>query len=208
MVAPLQLGEAPAKLDAVELRLHLPQRPFALLVVVASVAAVGVIWAQVVITFRDARPVPTTARASAIVWAGKVFDSPATISSWLSSRGASYHSWSRMHPGARAVLEKLPPPQTPPAASATPSRPGVATTTPAPQNAARTVTKRTHSLGGLFVLVSLIAGAVCVLAALLPAAIRGRWFPAMTFAAARYRLVLVGAGAAILLGLVVGATQA
>jgi hypothetical protein len=189
-------------------RLNVPERPLALLMVVASVATVGVVWAQVVITMRDAHPVPVTVRPSAIVWGGKVFGSRAKLSSWLSSMGANYADWSRTHPGAQALLEKLPPVQTTAAATATPPQSGVSTTAPAPQHpAARAAPAGSHKLGGLFVIVSLIAGGLCVLGAVLPGVLRRRRLPTFTLAAGRHRLLLFGAGAAIFLGLVVGFTQ-
>jgi hypothetical protein len=192
----------------VELRLYVPQRPLGLLMAVACIAAVGVVWAEVVITLRNAHPVPTTARASAIVWDGKVFQSRAKLSGWLRSRGRTYAVWSRAHPGARAVLEKLPPVQTTPAATAAPAPPKVSTTAPAPEHkAAQAAPASSHKLGGLFVILSLLAGALCVLAAVLPGVLRGRRLPTFTLAAARNRQLLFGAGAAIFVGLIVGFTQ-
>jgi hypothetical protein len=189
-------------------RLNVPERPLALLMVVASVATVGVVWAQVVITMRDAHPVPVTVRPSAIVWGGKVFESRQKLSTWLKSVGANYADWSRAHPGARALLEKLPPVQTTPAATATPAPVKVVTTAPPPQHeAARATPAGSHKLGGLFVLISLVAGGLCVLGAVLPRALRKRRLSTVTLAAGRHRLLLLGAGAAIFLGLVVGFTQ-
>jgi hypothetical protein len=189
-------------------RLNVAVRPFTLLLALASVAAVGLVWAEVVITLRNAHPVPTTARASAIVWDGKVFQSRKQLTGWLKSRGSSYVVWSRAHPGARAVLEKLPPVQTTPAATATPAPVKVVTTAPARQHeAARATPAGSQTLGGLFVFVSLVAGGLCVLGAVLPRALRRRRLSTVTLAAGRHRLVLFGAGTAIFLGLVVGFTQ-
>jgi hypothetical protein len=183
-------------------------RPFTLLLALASVAAVGLVWAQVVITIRNAEPVPSTVRPSAIVWDGKVFQSRAKLSSWLKSLGASYADWSRTHPAARAVLEKLPVVQTTPAATASPPPPKVSVTAPAPQHAAATAAPAgSRKLGGLFVLVSLVAGGLCVLAAVLPGGLRGRRRRPVTLASGRHRQLLFGAGAAIFVGLLVGFTQ-
>ena len=207
---PFASGRSPATLHAVELGLHrlnFHVRPFTLLLALASVAAVGLVWAQVVITIRNAHPVPTTVRPSAIVWDGKVFQSRAKLSTWLKSLGASYADWSRTHPAARAVLEKLPPVQTP-AATATPPPLEVNVTAPVPQHtAASAAPAGSRTFGGLFVVVSLVAGGLCVLGAVLPGVLR-RWRrPTVAFAAGRHRLLLFGAGTAILLGLVVGFTQ-
>lgn len=187
------------------LRLTLPRHPFALLLAVASLAAVGVVWAEVVGTLRDAHPVPSTGRANAIIWDGLVFESPAKLTRWLRSRGATYVSWSRTHPAARAVLEKLPLPATP----ATRSRPGVTTTVGASRrDVARAAPAGSLNLGRLIVLVvPLLVGGLCVFVALLPAALRDRWLPSVTLRAAQHRQILLGAGAAILVGLLVGISQ-
>jgi hypothetical protein len=211
--SPFASGRSPATLFAVELRLNrlnVAVRPFTLLLALASVAAVGLVWAQVVITIRNAQPVPTTVRPRAIVWDGKVFQSRAKLSGWLKSLGASYADWSRTHPGARAVLEKLPPVQTTPAATASPPPPKVSVTAPAPASqhaAASAAPAGSRKLGGLFVLVSLVAGGLCVLAAVLPGALRGRRRRPVTLASGRHRQLLFGAGAAIFVGLLVGFTQ-
>jgi hypothetical protein len=182
-------------------------RPFTLLLALASVAAVGLVWAEVVITIRNAEPVPATVRPSAIVWGEKVYETRAQLSSWLKSVGANYADWSRTHPAARAVLEKLPPVQTTPAATASPP-PEVSVTAPAPQHAAASAAPAgSRKLGGLFVLVSLVAGGLCVLAALLPERLRGRRRRPVTLASGRHRQLLFGAGAAIFVGLLVGFTQ-
>ena len=208
--SPFASGRSPATLFAVELRLNrvnVAVRPFTLLLALASVAAVGLVWAQVVITIRNAEPGPATVRPSAIVWDGKVFQSRAKLSSWLKSLGASYADWSRTHPAARAVLEKLPPVQTTPAATASPP-PKVSVTAPAPQHASVSAAPAgSRKLGGLFVLVSLVAGGLCVLAAVLPGGLRGRRRRPFTLASGRHRQLLFGAGAAIFVGLLVGFTQ-
>ena len=51
---------------------------------------------------RTAAPGPPP---SAIVWGDGVFSNRTAIADWLSSRGASYGRWARLHPAARDVVE-------------------------------------------------------------------------------------------------------
>jgi hypothetical protein len=75
------------------------------------------LWFDVVQTLRHPRPVavaPMKPPAGGIVWAGRVFRTPAGLRRWLHSRGASYSRWRRRFPAQARILEhrRLPPPTT------------------------------------------------------------------------------------------------
>jgi hypothetical protein len=53
---------------------------------------------------------PGQIQPSAIVWDNRVFSSRAVLASWLTSRGASYHQWARLHQLDAAIVEHRPAP--------------------------------------------------------------------------------------------------
>jgi hypothetical protein len=174
------------------------------------VTALVICWGLFVRTLRDATPVPAPHRTpTTVVWADRVFSSPAQIRRWFRLHGLSYKRWSAAHPQAVAVLEhrKL-------AVPVTTKRPVKAT--PRNTEAPPTVSgshnvvsvSRPHTSGSTwllrFVTFALLALAVvCIYASLLPPALRMR-YPAAARTIAPFREALFAAAVAVMVGLLIG----
>lgn len=93
--------------------LHVSKR----LLVVLALAAAAVPWVFAARMLMHPTPV-TTPRTSApphsIVWAHRVFTSPADLAAWLKSRGMTYRLWAARYPVDAAILEQRPIPAPPP----------------------------------------------------------------------------------------------
>jgi hypothetical protein len=212
-------------------RVYLPSRLLQAITLVFVVGAAVLTWGVVIRTLREVRPVPSPGRPTAVVWADRVFQSPAELRRWLRSRGGSYESWSRAHPKAWATLEHVPVPRKPvraartktPTASKTPVTAARTKTPPAVKKAAPTVKTATPSKPARRVAATSVAPArsafahlmivllaclatLCLGAAVLPASV-GRYAPALGRVVVGNRPFLLAAAAAVYVGLVVGLVQ-
>ena len=186
----------------------LAYRPFAILMTLAVIGAVALTWAKVVTTLQDAKPVAPQGEASAIIWDGRVFQSEAQLTTWLTSRGALYRDWSTAHPNAAAVLERRSPTETKFQSTAAASTALATTTTSAGREsspASRPASHRSHT--------GLVRAAVLVL--LLVLALLGAWgaalpgpfrhrFPQLSERLLRYREQLAASAAALVIAVIVG----
>jgi hypothetical protein len=207
-------------MDGVAVQLYHLRRPVAFLLLVAALGVVALSWSRVAQTIFDAKPVPVTGRATAVVWGDRVFGSRAKLAAWLHARGASYKAWSRKHPVARAVVEHRPvklAARPAPARSArtAPARPA-RTTAPHPKpvhkvaaakQTAPTAARPSGSsvLRQLLVATLILLAAVCAWGALLPGVFRER-FPRFAFSVGRYRELFLAGAVALVVGLVIGVT--
>ena len=161
----------------------------ALVLIVLGLGAVGLIWAKVVQTMADATPVSvTTSQPAAIVWAGRVFETRAALTVWLRSRGTSYGVWVSRHP-AESALAAGHAPIARTSAKSTGNR--------APATAAR------FPVRDVFLAILGLLTVVCAAAAVLPAAVIGR-FPSLARYVVPHRDILLAGAAALIVGLVVG----
>jgi hypothetical protein len=175
-----------------------------------------VTWGVVIRTLREVRPVPSPGRPSAVVWADRVFQSPAELRRWLRSRGGSYESWSRGHPKAWATLEHLPVPREPVTAAPTKTpravkkaAPTLKTATPskpARKVAATSVAPARSAFAHYMIVLLACVATLCLAAAGLPASV-GRRAPALGRLVVGNRPFLLAAAAAVYVGLVVGLVQ-
>ena len=92
----------------VSLQLPRLDRAFALLLTAVGLGAAAFTWAQVARTIADAKPPASSVQATAIVWDGRVYQSPAKLARWLRSRGATYAEWTKLHPVGSDLLERRP----------------------------------------------------------------------------------------------------
>src|SRR5207248_8563148 len=84
---PLENGPARATMTPVTVR---SGQAWMLALIAVGLVAVGASWAKVAKEFSGARPAVAPGRASAIVWANRVFDSQSQLRRWLRSRGTTY----------------------------------------------------------------------------------------------------------------------
>jgi putative exporter of polyketide antibiotics len=79
-----------------------------LVAVVALVAAV-VVWVAFARTLSNATPVQVSAvpQTNAVVWRGRVYQSPATLARDLRRQGKTYALWAVNHPAAASLLASL-----------------------------------------------------------------------------------------------------
>ena len=167
---------------------------------VALVAAVAP-WLFVIRTIERAQPVTSLdVRATAVVWADRVFASPSELGTWLRSRGASYDDWAAAHPADAAALERRPAPATA-AATTAPSfqPPPAAKERPA---AAPRGAGGGHPLRAVVdVLVLLLVAGLAVLAAAprrLLALVRPEWVPSVEVRVSALAVALsIGTGALV-----------
>jgi hypothetical protein len=205
---------------AVQLSYHL-RRPVAFLLLVAALGVVALSWSRVAQTIFDAKPVPVTGRATAVVWGDRVFGSRAKLAAWLHARGATYKAWSRKHPVAGAVIEHRPVklaarrPAPTRRAHTTPAR-RAHTAAPRPQPVHKVAAAK-HSapavarpsgdsvLRQVLVALLILLAAVCAWGALFPSVFRER-FPRLAFSVGRYRELFLTGAVALVVGLVIGVT--
>ena len=178
------------------------RRSLSVLVAVAAIAAVTLTWMRVARALVDAKPPPVKLQATSIVWAGRVFQGPGQLASWLRSRGGDYAAWRAAHPVDAALLERRPPPA--PTKDPAPARPKAPAPTKArsaaPRSAASTTSAGLPLRKTLVAILALLA-LLCIGAASLPALLRER-APAVAFAVASHRDLLLGAAVAIMIGIV------
>lgn len=178
------------------------RRSWSLALVLVGLAALVGSWTLVVRTLREARPIPSSIRPSAIVWGDRTFADVQSFRRWLRERGASYERWARLHPDKAAVLEHR---SLPARGQRGPTAPRAAL----PQRAHRPPPAAVSLRGGgsivRSVVVALLLGFATVLlaCALLPAPFRRR-YPRLTERIWPYRGALGVAGAAIVLGVAIG----
>jgi hypothetical protein len=187
----------------------LAYRPFAILMTLAVVGAVALTWAKVVTTLQDAKPVAPQGEATAIIWDGRVFQSQAELTAWLTARGSLYSDWSTAHPGAAAVLEHRSPTDTKlESTNAAATVPATTTTTAAGQDSPPGSRPSSHRSQ-----IGLVRAAVLVL--LLFLALLGAWgaalpgpfrhrFPLLSERLLRYREQLAASAAALVIAVIVG----
>jgi hypothetical protein len=197
-------------------RVYLPSRLLQAITLLFVVGAAVLTWGVVIRTLREVRPVPSPGRPTAVVWADRVFQSPAGLRRWLRSRGGSYESWSRAHPTAWATLEHVPVPREPVKAARTKTPTAVRKASPAVKTAAPSKPARRVAATGvaparsafahlMIVLLACLA-TLCLGAAVLPASV-GRYAPALGRVVIGNRPFLLAAAAAVYVGLVVGLMQ-
>jgi hypothetical protein len=216
----------------VSLQLPRLDRAFALLLTVLGLGAVVFTWVQVARTIAEAKPPASTVRATAIVWDGRVYQSPAKLARWLRSRGATYAEWTKLHPVGRDLLERrlaAPSKRTHPAVqrskpagstrtaapakrpersaapasqASTPSAAITAAPTRSPVN--ESLRSTGHPIGRIFIALFALLAAACAWTAMLPRALLQR-FPNLGRSIAPYRALLLGGAAALMIGVVAGA---
>jgi hypothetical protein len=170
-------------------------RPLTLLAMLGAVVLLVLTWSKVVSTISNPRAVAPKAQPSAIVWADRVFASPASLRRWLHSRGMTYGVWSRHHPRQAAILEHRPLPQP----AKTKPKPAEPVASPPPRATSAT---RGSGVRDVVLTLLLLVALVLAAAAALPAPLRRR-FPALAFRVAHYRGAIAAAAAAIVLGIAV-----
>lgn len=77
-----------------------------------SIGAVAATWFYIAQVLTSGTPVTIreTPPPSSFVWGDKVFSTKAEVAAWLRSRGLSYQTWARVHPGAAKIIhERLKP---------------------------------------------------------------------------------------------------
>jgi hypothetical protein len=193
------------------LRWSLAHRALSVFVALVVLGGAASTWVAVVRTLREAQPVATPKlQPEAIVWAGRVFGSRAEFAQWLRSRGDSYEAWGRAHPTARAVVQHEQPAATVPTewkAEKASEHPTVSAPVAAKPGSPDAATARSDGLlVRLLFVVFVIVGAFCVVGASIPSVLGGR-FPEVAYRLVPYRQVLMAAGFAIVVGLIVGITQ-
>jgi hypothetical protein len=184
------------------LRLPNLRQVLVLLVMGAALAATGIVWARVVRTISNSRPVASSLKATSVVWGDLVFQSRADLTHWLHAHGATYVRWSINHPAARDRLEhrasakravrqkKLP------MLTVIASRPHPTTAASAGSSSGFPFER---TLVGLLALLA----AACALAASLPAALQYR-YPALARRIVPHRDVFLAGAAALVIGIVAG----
>lgn len=176
--------------------MHRLSMPVALL---GAVALLVFTWSQVVKTLTNAKPIePGASHVSSIVWADRVFESPASLSRWLRDHGGSYETWSAHHPQQAAIIEHRRVPARPAAATKPKTKP--------PSGRAAERSKAISNAGAYirdvaFTLLLLLA-LVLAAAAALPAPLRRR-YPVLAFRVAHHRGAFAAGATAIFLGLAV-----
>ena len=184
------------------LRLPNLRQALVLLVMGAALVVTGIVWARVVPTLSNSRPVTSSLKATSVVWGDLVFQSRPDLTHWLHAHGATYVRWGTNHPAARDRLEhrthaKQAVRQTkPPASTVIRSRPHPTTAAPAGSSSGFPF-ERT-----LVALLALLAAA-CVVAASFPAALQQR-YPTLTRRIVPHRDVFLAGAAALVIGIVAG----
>lgn len=74
------------------------------LLTAVALVVIGVPWYLVVQKLRNAEPVDSPARPSAVFWGGRYFPNSAQLSRWLHYRGAGYAVWASRHRPAAARI--------------------------------------------------------------------------------------------------------
>jgi hypothetical protein len=123
------------------------------------------------------------AERRALVWGGELHSGPESLARWLAARGAEYEEWAERHPEAAARLEgreEEPPQRTEPPTEPVVPTPSVQRSWPLP-------------------LFPLVMAAALLLVAATPTRGLGRRAPS------RWRLVTAAAGAALVVGWLIGA---
>lgn len=185
------------------LRLPNVREALVLLVLGAALAVTGIVWARVVHTISNTRPVASSLKATSVVWGDRVFESRADLTRWLHTRGATYVRWSTNHPGARDLLEHRKPAKPTKHQTVRHAKPTVAL-----PRAHRTTAASAGSSSGfpfehtVVALLALLAVA-CALAASFPGALQVR-YPGLTRRISPHRDVFLAGAAALVIGLVAG----
>jgi hypothetical protein len=179
----------------VTLRVPNLREAFVLLVIGAALTATVMVWARVVHTISNTRPVASSLKATSVVWGDRVFQSRPGLTGWLHAHGATYVRWGINHPAARDLLEHREPTRHQAVRHAKP------TTEPATAASAGPASgfpfERT-----LVVLLAVVALA-CALAASFPGALRYR-YPELTRRILPHRDLFLAGAAALVLGIVAG----
>lgn len=173
-----------------------PVRPLILAVLVLGLLAAAVSWALVARTIAGAKPSVASGRATAIVWADRVFDTRAEFRRWLQSHGGTYVAWRERYPAAAAVLEHR-------SFVAAPVK-RVAAARSRPARVAAAQSTGSSVLRDLILGVLVAAAIAFTLAALAPVTLLAR-IPALARAVVPHRELLLAGAAALAIGLVVGA---
>jgi hypothetical protein len=134
----------------------------------------------------------------ALVWGNGLFENRAELQAWLSNHGASYRIWARTHPAARALVV----PPTRKASASGRTRPAAASVAAEPAAATRAASSSTSDTR-LWSWVAIVVGIVLGSVAGLPTRL-ARGVGLERLAEEReLRLGIAGAGAALLVGVVV-----
>jgi hypothetical protein len=162
------------------------------LLVLAAVAAAVTPWVLTALSLT--RPLriaqtPAMPRPQSIVWADRVFSSPAALAAWLSANGATYQSWARHHPADAGILEHVPP----------------AAFTPPGQEAAGTSHRSKSSVAWARIGL-LVVAALLMLVALIPEGLVE--LPGGGWLSATRRTYAFALGFALCLGVVIAGVQA
>jgi hypothetical protein len=182
--------------------------------VLLAAAALATAWWLVVAQLRDAAPVSSPARPSAIVWGDRVFTSKGALASWLRAHGVDYGRWSSTHPAALRIVDLKSYREQRRAevrrANAKKARNGGTAAVGSEERSAAARSGAPEGGGSMHLpsiafLLVLLATLLCTLAALPYRALAARpGIPRWALAAADYRFYLVAIAAAISLGVATG----
>jgi hypothetical protein len=167
-----------------------------LLVLGASLAATGIVWARVVHTISNSRPVASPLKATSVVWGDLVFQSRAGLTHWLHAHGATYVRWSVNHPAARDRLEHRAPAKQAVRRTKLPTS-TVIRSRPHPAPAASAGSSSGFPFGRVLVTLLALLAAACALAAFFPAALQYR-YPVLRRIAPHRDVFLAGAAALVI----------
>jgi hypothetical protein len=79
-----------------------------LAVIAVLVVMMVFVWLQVAKTLKSAKPAPSLAQPTSLVWGNRVFQTEAQLKRWVEGRGLNYAAWAAHHQGAVAVIEHRP----------------------------------------------------------------------------------------------------
>jgi hypothetical protein len=184
----------------VTLRLPNVREALVLLVLGAALAVTGIVWAQVVHTISNTRPVASSLKATSVVWGDRVFESRVDLTRWLHTRGATYVRWSTNHPSARDLLEHRKPTKHQTVRHA---KPTVALPRLHPTVAASAGSSSRFPFERTVVALLALLAVVCVLAASFPGALQYR-YPGLTRRISPHRDVFLAGAAALVICIVAG----
>jgi len=190
----------------VTLRLPNLRQALVLLVMGVALAATAMVWARVVRTISNSKPVASSLKATSVVWGDLVFQSRADLTHWLHAHGATYIRWSSNHPAARDRLEHRAPAKQAVRQPTPPTKPQTSTaigSRPRPTTAASAGSSSGFPFERTLVGLLALLAAACVLAASLPAALQYR-YPALTRRIVPHRDVFLAGAAALVIGIVAG----
>ena len=168
-------------------------------------AGLAMVWVRVVQTLTESSDAPKTiGQPGALVWDGRVFESPGQLKAYLGSQGLSYSRWLARHPtafGGSAPTATKHPTTTKKHPVTTPSKPKPTAKPATPHVAAppATVTTAKPLISTVLTILLLIGGVIMGGSAVLPR----RLAPASLtqfYAAPDRRMVALAAATAILLG--------